>query len=204
MISGFFGVPGCGKTTWLCSIAQKQLRKMKKGKSRYKHVLTNFYCDGCERINIFDLGKYDIEYSLILLDEITLDVDSRKFKSFPEYLKEFFSLHRHVHCDIIYFMQDPSAVDKRIRDLTYDLWYVTKPVFPFFDRFSRAKRVYRQINVNEYTSELVLGYRFPDLLERFFSRTSKILYRPKYYKYFDSFDKDKLDGLPEFQYQSWR
>ena len=71
MVTGYFGLPGSGKTTFLTMLAQKELIKMQKGKSCYKHVLTNFYCYGCEKIDYKDLGSYEIEDSLILLDELT-------------------------------------------------------------------------------------------------------------------------------------
>ena len=61
MVVGYFGLPGSGKTTFLTRIAQKELKRMKKGKSKYKHILTNFYCDGCEKIQYSYLGNYEIE-----------------------------------------------------------------------------------------------------------------------------------------------
>ena len=203
MITGYFGVPGCGKSTFLSQIAIKELRKIKQGKSAYKHVLTNFPVHGCEIVNIHDLGRYDIQNSLILFDEISMDADSRDYKNFSKSLRDFFILHRHACNDIVYFCQDYEKVDKVIRNLTFDLWYLRKPVFPFLNRFSIAKRIYRNININEYTSELSLGYRFAKLSEIIFSSSKKICYRPLYYKYFDSFDLLQLSGLPEFQYKSW-
>ena len=151
MISGYFGVPGCGKTTILTSIAQKELRLLAKGKSCYEHVLTNFYCLGCEKVDFSDLGTYFISHSLILIDEVTLYADSRDFKAFSKNLRDFFTLHRHVFCDIIVFCQDYSRMDKTIRELAYDLWYVTKPVLPFFRNFSISRRIFRNISINEYT-----------------------------------------------------
>ena len=90
MIQGYFGLPGSGKTTFLTMLAQKELRKIRKNKSVYDKVLTNFYCDGCYKIDYKDLGHYSIENSLILLDEITLDADSRDFKQFDKFHKSFF------------------------------------------------------------------------------------------------------------------
>ena len=203
MVTGYFGVPGCGKTTILTAIAQKELRKIEKGKSNYKHVLTNFYCEGCERINFLDLSSYFITDSLILLDEITLDADSRDFKQFSQGLKDFFVLHRHLYNDIIYFCQDFSRVDKTIRNVTYDLWYVSKTVVPFFNRWSVAKQIYRNIDINEYSSELVLGYRFAKLSEVIFGRPKKLFYRPAWYSYFDSFDTMGLEDRDPFIYDSW-
>ena len=68
MIQGYFGLPGSGKTTFLTMLAQNELKKIRKNKSVYDKVLTNFYCDGCYKIDYKDLGHYSIENSLILLD----------------------------------------------------------------------------------------------------------------------------------------
>lgn len=89
MVSGYFGVPGCGKSTMLTKFAQKELRRIRAGKSSYDHVLTNFYCEGCEKIDFRDLGKYKMYNCLILLDELTLDSDSRDYKSFSLSAKKF-------------------------------------------------------------------------------------------------------------------
>lgn len=203
MITGYFGVPGCGKTTILTKIAQKELRKIAKGKSAYEHVYTNFYCQGCERIAFEDLLSHKPIRSLILFDELTIDADSRSFKSFPKPAKDFFVMHRHCYNDIIYFVQDYSRIDKTIRELTYDLWYVRKPIIPFFRNFSIARKIFRNISINEFTSELVLGYRFSKFLERIFMPCLKYTWRPFWYKYFDSFDEGILADRPVFTSFSW-
>lgn len=203
MITCYFGVPGCGKTTLLTKIAQKELKRIRKGKSSYEHVVTNFYCAGCESVSFDDLSHFKICNSLILLDEITLDSDSREFKSFSKGHKDFFTLHRHLGNDIVVFCQDYSRMDKTIRNNVYDLWYVTKPIFPFFRQFTTAKRIYRNIAINEMTSELTLGYRFATFWETLFSPCRKIIYRKPYYKYFDSYDCSNFDTWQDFTYKEW-
>lgn len=203
MITCYFGVPGCGKTTLLTKFAVREIKKIKKGKSVYKHVYTNFYCDGAEIINYTDLSSYKITDSLILLDELAMDADNRKFKSFDENIRDFFILHRHLGCDIIYATQSYEMVDLKIRQLTAQLWYMQKSVIPFLDLFTTAKRVYRTIAINEHTSELTLGYRFCNLLEAFFTSNYKTVFRPLYYQYFDSFDEDKITFRPTFESEFW-
>lgn len=176
---------------------------MRKGKSHYEHVLTNFYCKGCEQISFEDLKRFKPVRCLILFDELTLDADSRSFKSFPKEIKDFFVMHRHCFNDIIYFIQDYSRIDKTIRELTYDLWYVHKPVLPFFRRFSIARKIFRNIAINEFTSELVLGYRFSKFLERLFMPCIRYTYRPRWYEYFDSFDEGVLASRPVFKPEPW-
>ena len=189
MITGYFGLPGCGKTTFLTMLAQKELKKISKNKSAYQYVFTNYFCEGCYKINYLDLGNREIENSLILLDEITLDADSRNFKQFDQNKKQFFLLHRHYNCDLIYFTQQWDGVDKKIRDITQTLYYVKKLQFPFFREFTRAKLIFRCLEINELTKEIVSGYRFPNFFERFLGSTVKICFRPKYYKFFDSWER---------------
>ncbi len=203
MITGYFGVPGVGKTTLLTKIAVKAIKRMNRGKGKYENVYTNFYCKGARRLNFNDLKTYKIIKSLILLDEITMDADNRDFKNFPDEIRDFFILHRHLGNDIIYATQGYDAVDKKIRLLTQELWYMQKTVLPFFSEFTSAKRIYRTININEHTSELTLGYRFCNLLESFFTSNYKTVWRRRYYKYFDSFDEGILESRPHLDTLLW-
>lgn len=197
MVSGYFGLPGSGKTTFLTMIAQKELRKIKKGKSKYKRVFTNFYCYGCYKIEWSDLGNKLIEESLILIDEITLFADSRDFAKFSLPTKMFFLLHRHYGCDIVYFTQHYNNVDKKIRDITYDLYFVK----PFLFGFSRASRIFRTLDIQEQTHEIVNGYRFSKLLDRFNGKTHKYCFRRRWFKYFDSFECNRdLPPMPLIPY----
>lgn len=203
MLTCYFGVPGCGKTTLLTKIAVRELKRIKKGKSKYDNVYTNFYCKGAKRIEFNDLNKYCIYDSLIIIDEITLFADNRDFKSFPKGIRDFLILHRHLGNDIIYATQSYELVDKKIRQLTQELWYMSKSVIPFFREFTNAKRIYREININEHTSELTLGYRFCNLLESFFTSNFKLCFRRLYYKYFDSFDDTVLKHRPVYESTLW-
>jgi hypothetical protein len=196
MIKGYFGVPGCGKTTTLVKTALKELKRVKK---RYDHIYTiNFRCSGCTEISWDDLATYKYYNSLILIDEITLNADNRHFKDFTNEHRDFFILHRHIGCDIVWSTQNYDKVDLKIRDLTQELWYMNKSVIPFLSHFTTAKRIYRQININEHTSELTLGYRFCNLLESFFVSNLKIIYRKPLYKHFDSYDELSIGNRPLF------
>lgn len=195
MVSGYFGLPGSGKTTFLTMIAQKELNLIKRGKSKYKKVYTNFYCEGCYRLEFEWLGYYLIEDALILIDEITLFADSRDFAKFSKPLKSFFLLHRHYNVDIIYFTQYYNNVDKKIRDITFDLFFVrSSRILPI----STAKRIFRTLDICEQTHEIVYGYRFPTLVDYFFGNVKKTCFRPCWYKYFDSYEADRtLDSIPD-------
>lgn len=196
MVTGYFGLPGSGKTTFLTKIAQKELKRINKGKSPYERVLTNFYCKGCQKVTYEELGHFEFNNCLILLDEITLDADSRNFKQFDSFHKSFFLLHRHYGTDVIYFTQQYDGVDKKIRDITSNLYFVRKRGL-----FSVATRIYRSLDINEYTKEIIQGYRFSNWLEKFGRGVIQICFRPKYYKFFDSWEKPQ--GLTEYTYEDW-
>ena len=159
MITGYFGVPGCGKTTLATKKARKlnkQIRRdekrVKRGLKRkcpYKYVLTNFNCKGCYKIDFSDIGVYDIQECAIILDELTIDADNRDFKNFQRSSVEGFIYHRHYFNDIFYYTQNYNAVDKKIRDLTHTLYFVKKSYLPFFSLFTKARRIFRTIDINQ-------------------------------------------------------
>lgn len=188
MITCFFGLPGAGKSSMLAKIAHDELRLMKKGKSPYKRILSNYYIEGCEEIIFSDLGVYDTSESLILLDEITLDADSRDFKTFSKQLKEFFILHRHYHCDVVYATQAFDAVDKKIRDLTHNLFYLKKA-----GQLTYATAIYRKITITE-DSDIKMGYEIPSIIKILIDmkHNMRFCWRPRYYWMFDSFDAKRL------------
>lgn len=203
MITCYFGVPGCGKTTLLTKFAVQELKLIKKGKSKYNAVYTNFYCKGAKKVDFNDFKTHIVRNSLIIFDEITMDADNRKFKQFPDSIRDFFILHRHVGCDIIYATQSFEMVDLKIRQLTQELWYMSRSVIPILTHFTYAKRIYRQININEHTSDLTLGYRFCNLLEAFFVSNMKYCLRKPYYKYFDSYEEGILGDRPVLISDTW-
>lgn len=211
MITCYFGVPGAGKTTLLTKFAVRAIKDQKlpiwylklKKRKKYAHVYTNFYCDGAEKIDFKDLDKFKTYDSLIILDELAMDADNRKFKTFSNNIRDFFILHRHLGNDIIYATQSYEAVDLKIRFLTQELWYMSKSVVPLLCEFTTAKRIYRNIAINEHTSDLILGYRFCNLVESFFVKNYRIVFRRKYYKKFDSFDEGQLGSRPVFKSSRW-
>lgn len=203
MITCYFGVPGCGKTTLMTQFAIKEIKRIEKGKSPYKAVYTNFYCKGAHIIDFNVLKDYKIYDSLLIFDELAMDADNRKFKTFHDNIRDFFILHRHIGNDIIYATQNYDMVDLKVRSLTQQLWYMSKSVVPLLSEFTVARRIYRNININEHTAELVLGYRFCNLLEAFFVRNNRICFRRPYYKYFDSFEEGVLENRPVWTSAKW-
>lgn len=183
MISGYFGLPGCGKTTILARAAVKEQKRIERGKSRYKYVYSNVpvMYPGIRTLSKSDLGVNMIEDALILVDEATLFADCRNHKSFPEELTYFFMLHRHYGCDFVYFTQFFDSVDKRMRTVTERLYYVKRG---FLGR-TICTRIPKAIIIPKDTGDIVEGYRMPNFFERLLYR--RAFFRRPWYKYFDSY-----------------
>lgn len=182
MITCYFGLPGCGKSTLLAKIARNEIKRIEKGKSKYRMVLCNYYIQGCYRIDFSMLGSVDMSHCLILLDEITLDADSRDFKDFAKKTKQFFILHRHYDCDIIYVTQQYDGVDRKIRELTANLFYMRKA-----GPITYSTAIYRKITIDP-EGDIKMGYELPSLIEIIFNprKNLRFVFRPRYYKYFDT------------------
>ena len=136
-ISLYFGLPGCGKTTMLASLALKATKQKK-----YKYIYSNvpLAIDGVTYIDNECIGKYDIHDALILIDEGTLFANNRNWKEFGSNRTEYFLLHRHFNVDIVFFAQEWASLDKRIRSITDRVFYVYKG---FWTRkwFTRCYRI---------------------------------------------------------------
>ncbi len=204
MVKLFFGLPGCGKTTIMCSIA---LRESTRKRPRYKNVYCNvksLCVPGVTYIDNDCIGKYDLSDCLILIDEATLFADSRDFKKFDVGKLTYFLEHRHFHADIYLFTQQWDGVDRKIRVITDRVYYVYKPFLTgiFISKYYRIPYgiiIPDKKNGGEKLGEIIQGYCKPDLITRLFATK---IFRPKYYKYFDSFEKPYLPPLPE-QYKPY-
>lgn len=180
MICGFFGLPGCGKSTFLAKFARKYL---KRGYPVYVHE--DSPVDGCFLFKWSDLGAFDMSGSIILIDEISLHADNRDYAKLSQQVKQFMILHRHYHCDIFWFTQQYDGVDRKIRELTTCLYYVRAAGL-----LSYAVRIDRFIHVEKEQKQIKVGYKISGLLRILFAWLNgslKLCYRPLYYKYFDSF-----------------
>lgn len=189
MVVGVFGLPGMGKTTMLTAAAQHSLNgRSFLGLPAHDKVYTNFECPGCYRLDFDKLGKYKFENALIIIDEIMLYADSRDFKSFSDDLKYFFSHQRHVNLDILWCSQMYDDCDKKIRGLTDHYYLLEKmSILPI----SIVKPILRKLGAmnNKFCDTIYMGAPI----------SWTFIWRPKYYKMFDSFtykDLPPVDNVP--------
>lgn len=188
MIRIFFGSPGCGKTTLACYMFYKN---SKKKKPRYSFQYANFQNDLSVYVSSLEgLGSWTFpEYSYIVIDEAGIEYNSRKYKTLDQSTIAWFKLHRHYKCDVDFISQSWEDTDITIRRLADELWYIKKlgPV-------SLVRRVYKSVSIDENTHQIIDAYRFGKLIKRFlpfpfYEKTWFLVWRPKYYKYFDTHAK---------------
>lgn len=202
-VSLYFGLPGAGKTTMMVYHAMKGVRS-----KRYENVYCNVHIavPGVTYIDNFCIGEFELINGLVLIDEATLFADNRDYKSFGKNKIEFFLEHRHDNLDIILYTQQWDGVDRKIRVITDRVYYVYKGKF-LGHWFTRCYRIPYGIIIpdpkkssSEKLGEIVQGYAKPPFLVRFFGLW---LYRPKYYRYFDSWERIPRPPLPE-KYKPYR
>lgn len=203
-VSLYFGLPGCGKTTLMAYKAKEAIDS-----GRYKNVYGNvkMKIPGYTYITNDCIGKYLLCDCKILIDEATIFADSRRFKDFDMGKLMYFLEHRHFNADIDLFTQQWDGVDRKIRVITDRVYYVYKGKL-LGHWFTTYYRIPYGIIIpdpkrdkgSEKLGEIIQGYCKPNILVRIFAPK---LFRPKYYKYFDSWERYYLPPLPEQFHAYW-
>lgn len=143
-LSVFFGIPGTGKTTVAAWYAKQYNKKKIK-------VFSNVPIKNTYQYDVLeDLGKYKIDNALVIVDEASICFNNRNYKSFPQYLIQWFKMHRHEHCEVIVFSQSYEDFDITIRRLTYTMYLLKRSKLPFFIKLIPIKR---SIGINEQTQK---------------------------------------------------
>lgn len=179
-----FGKKGTGKSTLLLKLA---LEAQSKGKT----VFSTEVIPGAYKIDYKDIGyKQFPPDSVILIDEVGMIWDNRNFKSFDPKVRDWFKLQRHYRCTVYLFSQT-FDIDKKLRDLTDEMYLVEKK----FRVFSYSKRILKKqilhASTPEAPSRIDEDLEFDSLL-LFWCGSRRLTYLPKYAPYFDSFAAPQL------------
>lgn len=197
MMTLFFGSPGCGKTTYACYL-------LKRHRKPYKYTFANFgcSCSDYDNVSLESLGKWTFpEKSHVVIDEAGIQYNNRAFKSFPKEAIQWFKLHRHYDVDVTLLSQSWEDTDITLRRLCDRLYYLKK-----VGCFTLCRRVYKRVTVDKQTEQIIDGYK---LISPFWLLLKPVgfllpflpiddvtlIYRPRYYKYFDTRERPYL-SLP--------
>lgn len=182
-----FGKKGSGKT---CMMVREIIKHKKKGWLVYTDIPVNI--PDVRLINPKDLGDFVPEpHSVLVLDEVGISFNNRNYKTFTDSQLAFWKLMRHYHCKCIMASQSWDA-DKKLRDLTDKMILQTN----IGNVISVSRPIKRSITLTEPTSEA--ESRIADKLSFCRLWNWKFYYMPKYFKYFDSFDKK--EDIPTIRY----
>lgn len=193
MITGVFGLPGSGKSTFLAWCASRSLSgklvsigfpRLYLTSKPYDKIYSNFPIRGCYPLDFDKLGVSEYSDCLILIDEISLLADSRSFKTFSDTTKMFFTMHRHWNVDIIWCGQSYMDCDVKIRRITEQLMFIESAPF----NRSRISPIFPVLGL---TDDGHIDERYTE--KGFFSR--KYLKRSPYFHLFDSFERPSLRPL---------
>lgn len=174
------GFPGAGKTTVLTMIAQRSLRGLETlGIPSSDMVFTTFPCPGCYQLDFNLLGKVNFHDCTMIIDEISLYADNRNFKQFSDALLYFFKLHRHFHINLVWCSQSATDADKKIRAVTERSYIIDK-----FFWWTLIKPIYKYHTV--VSGEPGERFELAPVFDWVWC------FRPRWYRYFDSFDTKPL------------
>lgn len=183
------GKKGSGKTTMLVRLAYQHLRD---GWTVY----STESIPGCFKLDYSDIGRFNLPTgSVLLVDEVGMIWDNRKYKEFPDFLRDWFKYQRHEGVKVYLFSQT-FDVDKKIRDLTDNLYLVSNKLRVF----AYAKRIIKVPDLIKPTAEGPA--RLDDVLKFdsflwFWCGSRMLTFIPRYAKLFDSHARL---GLPDKEY----
>lgn len=183
-----FGKKGSGKTTY---IAKKTIQYIKKGYVVYSNVEV----PGAVLINPNIVGKLSfIPNSVLFLDEVGMIWDKRDFAKFDKDVRDFFKLSRQAKMTVYLFSQAYDDVDKKIRDLTDQLFIIKR----FARVFSVARKVVKIQDIGhnmEGSGTIIDDYQYCGLLDCLFFGGMEITFIPRWVSFFNSFNPKQLVDL---------
>lgn len=180
-----FGKKGAGKSCFM-------IKEMKKHLKRGWNVYTDM--QDCKLPDVRIIDWHDLidlvpqPHSVLFLDEVGVSLDNRKFKSFPDGLRDFFKFQRkyRIKC---YMNSQAFDIDIKVRNVVDSMILQTS----FMNVFSISRPIKRSICLTEPSAEA--ESRIADKLKFAPIWNCRIYYMPRYFKYFDSFDAPKREYI---------
>lgn len=180
----YVGKKGSGKSTLIAKFAVQALK-------RGKTVYTTTPLAGCFYVNPKDIGKYHLEPdSVLLIDEVGMIWDNRKYKDFSDELRDWFKLQRH-HKVVVHMFSQAYDVDKKLRDVVDNIYIINCT----FNVFSIRKRVLKRIVVTEAQGDNPSSLADQLVVDSplfWFLGSRGFTFIPRYTKLFDSFEVSEL------------
>lgn len=177
-----FGRKGCGKTTYLTKLSFKYLRAG-------RPVYTTEYIPGTFHIDPKDVGRYWFPpESVLLIDEVGMIYDNRKYKDFSDCVRDYYKLQRHYKNTVYLFSQN-FDIDVKLRNLTDHMIMLHN----YFNCISVGKKIILRQTIIKASS--MAEARIADdlvLLPFIMPGARTFTWIPSYHKYFDSFAAPKL------------
>ncbi len=183
-----FANKGAGKTSLIAWRVHKELKRMKKGKSKFKGIGSNVPIHGCTIVDRKMIGTKQLEGWLLFIDEAGIEYNNRKMNMTAAEVK-YHKLLRHYETTIVFISQDFEDLDITIRRLYDYLYFVKKSI----GSFTRVKPIIKVFGIDETTHQPLSAYYFQPFKFIYFDRS-------KYYHMFDSWDAPVLE---EFEPVQW-
>lgn len=189
------GPKGSGKSTYL---TMKGYKYLKKGWDVYTNM-EDCFLPGVKIVNPNDFGPYMVsKNSVCLFDEAMTIWDCRDFKAFSPEQRNAFVYSRHHKVILYVATQDYNGIDKKIRVLADEIVLLQNlgVVFTLI-RPIRKKLTLSKKKTDEATGNTEEGFVEHMSFKSIFSW--RMLYIPKYAKYFDSYVTEDLPPIPYIQ-----
>lgn len=183
----FIGGIGSGKTT---HAARSAYRAVKHGRTVYTNI-PDMDIDGVTYIPTEYIGKYQIENCLLIVDEAGIDYNNRlatKKGGSPSMNQDairWWKLIRHYGVDAIVYSQ-AQDFDVTLRRLATRLYIIRKSLLPWWSS-------YRQL-VGKWVTDTLDGN--PEYHWDFKPFSTRFIFRPRWYRYFNSWVAPVLPPLP--------